>query len=326
MKTLGRWLFWVASGALFVAALGLSAYLMLKYNEQTAAESRLIKAQNDLSKQSGRNKVATAESVAKARQISEKYDADIAEFVRARVDSEHRITNFEMLFCDSGLTDKISTIDLNRYRSIYETERDKVLESAARLGAFTMPRREDCGFQYFTSSADLSMDSLPMLQKRFWIAKSIYESLVSYNTTPVKVPAWSFSQTAGDTPSQQSASVSAVKVIRHRGMFNPPDLATDDPRYAKTRDAMKPFYFNRFWRTEIELEAPAESVNGVVSALLSNPLTSVVSSVKVRRIKDAKLDRYSLPNAAITITVCVLDFDEKLVLPEDSTPVEEAGN
>ena len=322
MTFLRRWGFWLLCLAALAGAAGVGALAFDHLAELRSAWRKLDRYQRSVRRYSTGD-LPDRRAVEEARKLLSRWRDDIERMVRDNRRREYETTRFELFFSDRGLTRDIAGIDLNRYRSIYETKRDSVLartretcEAAfKRAGVplrFSLPPRDACGFRYFGEGGELSRDALPVMQKRFWIASAVYDCIASYNSSPVSLKGWSFDPKEGDKPARIPAFVAAVRSVAHRGLLNPPDLPPDDRRYEDTREVMKPFYYYKYWRVRLELDAPAGALPGIMKVFLDHPLLFGFEAVSVRRKEKYEPDRYSLPLASVTLDLLVLDFDESL--------------
>ncbi|MDZ7815080.1 MAG: hypothetical protein U5N86_03465 [Planctomycetota bacterium] len=224
--------------------------------------------------------------------------------------------------CSSASSDSLRTRHpwtSTRTLPIYETKRDEVLEKAQEDGGISVASKLNCGFQYFEQNANLSYDSLPVLQKNFWISQAVYDSLIAYNNDPVLMPGYKFEEGKGDVSAKLPAKVSTLVYLKHLGMHSPPDLSRDDPNYIKTRDAMRSNYYYRFHRCELNIEAPAEAVSGIVRKILRHPLMFRLNSILVRELENQGEDRYGTPVCRVILELLVSDFDHEMFseyLPE----------
>ncbi|MFA4985398.1 MAG: hypothetical protein WC712_02325 [Candidatus Brocadiia bacterium] len=323
MRFFKRWLFWVVAAS---AVIGVAVLFFITYGKWQALQvvyTNLEKRQGEVTKYNAHPLLPTSQAIELAKKLSDDYDRDIRKMVLDNYDRENVRTRFELLFADSGYTRDINAIDLNRYRSKYETERDIVLSVARDKGAYAVPLvKENSGFQYFDKN-ELSRDSITGLQKRFWISSAIYECLTAYNSKPLLLAGWKFVPETGDQAAELPARISAVKAVRQLGIVPPPDVSIEDPRYLDTRPVMEPFYYFAMWNIKVELAAPEGAVPGIVNELLNSSLFFFVSSISIKRRKAEILDRYALPMADIELTLVVLDFDETK-LPEEFRPKADA--
>ena len=314
MKTIKRWIFWIISGLVFVGACMFGYMVFNRYNELQATYSKVIEAQKRVSKYSN-SEFPTEKTIVLAEGLLEKWKGDLKQIVLSNYKREHSETKFELFFSDFGLTDDHTTIDLNKYRSIYETSRDEVLGRVKKDGNISFGDKSDTGFQFFEKNAVLSSEVLPMIQKRFWISKAIYESLISYNSTPTLMAGWEFTEGEGDKAKDVPAFITTVNNISHKGMYSPPDLPEDDSQYEATRDVMQAFYYFKYWRVNVSMLAPSAAVPGIVRVLEKHPLMFRIKGLDIRAIEKQGLDRYSAPQSLIVLDLLVSDFDEELFAP-----------
>ena len=144
MRVLKRWLFWGGAtvalfGALFFAYVCVMNYFALQGAYQTLEgyQSKIRNYAND--------DFPTQKTIDNIQKLHNQWVKDLKELVRKNYDREHQRTKFEMFFSEFGLTDDETTIDLNQYRSIYETRRDKVLSRAAEEGDIKLASKLACG-------------------------------------------------------------------------------------------------------------------------------------------------------------------------------------
>ena len=309
MRFLKRWFFWIFSTVGIVAAIVFGGMVFMQYSELAGNYKKLMRNQKAVKRYSTQ-KLASKKVIKSVEALLEEYRSDIKRLIENNRKFER--TNFELFFSEPRLTTDLNSIDLNKYRSIYETERDKVLASAKRDGAFALPGKGKTGFQFFGNDSLLSRDALPVIQKRFWITQAVYQSFIEYNKNPLVIDGWEFVEDKGDVKKRREARITEVVQIRHRKVFAPPDLTSDDSGYLNTREVMKAFYFFDRLNLDVELIVPAEAVSAILRVLVRNPLLFGVRNIEVTRLENFSPDRYATPLSTVKLGLIVLDFNEEL--------------
>lgn len=325
MKTILRWWFWVFSLVLILGALGFATLVFGRFNSLSRAWKDLTANQNEVKRRTPPSFPNDA-TLAKANQLLDKTRGDLAAIAIANYEREFKKTNFELFFSDSGFVADTASIDPNRYRSAYERNRDEVLSRAEKEGKLVLPAKDASGFQYFEKAVELSPDALPLMQKRFWVAKAVYDTLSAYNSQPVRLAGFEFVEGEGEKKADLPASIASVSSVAHRGFYTPLDVPTDHAAYKGTRAVMEPFYYFKYWQVDVEIEAPAGAVPAILARFMEQPLPFAVRKVEIQRLKDSPTNRYALPLSRVLIGLSVLDFEQNLFadfIPELQPPLQE---
>ncbi|GAB4153932.1 MAG: hypothetical protein Kow00107_04170 [Planctomycetota bacterium] len=325
MNTILRWGFWILSGIVLLGAVAFGVLVLGRYSALKSAWSAYTKSQNKVKTLANKDFPNDA-TIKKAEELLGRMQADLEALVRDNYDREFRRTKFEQFLGGVGTISDAAAVDLNRYRSAYEKGRDTILSRAQEEAGLQLPAKENCGFQYFEKGAALSADSLPLIQKRYWISESIYNSIISYNNSPAMVKGWVWSDESGESAADLPAKVTAVRAVTHKGFWQPPDLPQDHRSWSATRGVMAPFYYFRYWQAELDLEIPAAAAPALIAKLLEARLPAAVGAIHLSRLKDAGSDRYSLPLSRLTVGLYILDFDQDAfadLIPELSRPEAE---